>query len=541
MKVSSVALAIVLSLCLLCGCKENKPSAEKDTNATQSQAVTEDSNKTQAEIKGDDLKDPQNTESSRGEGAPVQIENVKDGTGKALGIDVSKWQGKIDWQRVKNAGINFAIIRIGYRAENGVIYKDANADYNIQQANKAGILIGVYFFSTAINSDEAVKEAKWVESMIESYPISYPVVYDCEGFLSSQSRMYALSKEQRTQNAVAFLSHIKNIGYDAMFYGAKTDLEGHWNMPSIEKSYKVWVAHYPSVTYPKIAVPDYAGRTDMWQYTNKGSVDGIKGNVDMVVSYFISQKSEPKSNKSVETAKPPEEKDNIYTAVNETVTAKDTVNLREGAGTNHNIVGTLKNGERLTRTATGTNGWSKLLYKGKTVYAITSYLTTDLGYKPPTETDKTYTAVNEQVTAKTETNLRTAATTNGSQVVHTLKNGEKVTRTGVGSNGWSRLLYNGQTVYAITSYLTTDLGYKPPVQSEPQTNNNQMQFSDVNEQVTAKSETNLRTAPTTSGSQVVYTLKNGEYIIRTGVSDSGWSRLNYNGQTVYAVSSYLTN
>ena len=125
--------------------------------------------------------------------------------------------------------------------------------------------------------------------------------------------------------------------------------------------------------------------------------------------------------------------------------------------------------------------------------------------------------------------------------MHTLKNGETVTRTGVGSNGWSRLLFNGQTVYAISSYLTTDLNFKPPVSEVTPSQNNEMVFTDINEQVTAKSETNLRTKPTTAeGSQVVYTLKNGEYVTRTGTSESGWSRLTYNGQTVYAVSSYLT-
>ena len=116
-----------------------------------------------------------------------------------------------------------------------------------------------------------------------------------------------------------------------------------------------------------------------------------------------------------------------------------------------------------------------------------------------------------------------------------LKNGTVLQRTATSNKGWSRLIYDGQTVYAITSYLTTDLSYKPPVDDGIKT-----EFQAVNEQVTAKSETNLRTLPSVTDSEVVYTLKNGEYLTRTGISANGWSRLEYNGQNVYAVSSYLT-
>ncbi len=113
-------------------------------------------------------------------------------------------------------------------------------------------------------------------------------------------------------------------------------------------------------------------------------------------------------------------------------------------------------------------------------------------------------------------------------------------RTGVGSNGWSRLEYNGQTVYAISSYLSTDGNYKEnntPSVSNPEAG---ITFAGADEQVTAKIETNLRNLPTTlEPSSIVATLKNGDTARRTGVGSNGWSRLEYNGQTVYAVSSYL--
>lgn len=526
----SVLIILLIACLYFCGC-------DKQTNESSSLNAS-----FEFEAVADDLADPQNTENST-EGAIVTADEITPQTGKALGIDVSKWQGAINWKQVKKSGIEFAIIRIGYRAENGKLYKDSNADYNLQQADKNGILVGVYFFSTAISEAEGIEEAKWTASMIEGYPISYPVVYDCEGFSQYDSRMKHLTVSQRTKNAVAFLDYIEKAGYEGMFYSSITDLLINWEKEVLETKYKIWVAHYPEITYPEIKNPDYSGKYHMWQYTNNGSVSGILGNTDMVVSYFKNEKAEPKKIIKIEEAAVPTEKNNIYSEVNETVTAKDEVNLRDGAGVSFNIVGSLKNGDTLTRVATGSNGWSKLLLNGKTVYAISSYLTTDLTVKPPKteqpELDNIYTEVNETVTAKDQTNLRTEPTTKGnSQVVYTLKNGETVIRTGIGSNNWSRLIYNGQTVYAVSSYLTTDLSYKPPVDLPAV--DNSMQFTELNEQVTAKSETNLRTIPSTDGdSQVVYTLKNGEFITRTGISEKGWSRLNYNGQTVYAVSSYL--
>ena len=540
-------LSLVFAICLcftiiLSGCKNEDSSSMANSNTETNSTITVDINQ-------DDTIDPENTENPNGNGTEIKAEELSKKTGKANGIDVSKWQGKINWQSVKKSGIDFAIIRIGYRAENGKIYKDEYADYNIQQADKAGVLVGVYFFSTAINTSESLEEAKWTAEAIKSYPISYPVVYDCEGFLLSTSRMYGISNSARTDNALAFLSHIKSLGYDSMLYAAKSELEGssHWETTRIENSHKIWVAHYSSITYPQVETPSYSGKYDMWQYTNMGKVNGVSGNCDMIVSYYTNQKQSPKSNQKVEDAKAPVQKDTTYKEINETVTAKELVNLRDAASTKSNIVGTLKNGDTLTRSGIGVNGWSKLLYNGKTVYAISSYLTTDISYKPPVVskpespvTDSVYTSVNETVTAKSETNLRTVASSkDSSTIVYTLKNGESVTRTGIGSNGWSRLSWNGQTVYAISSYLTTDLDYKPPVNSEPQEVSDG--FAAVNEQVTAKSETNLRTVPSSKDpSTVVYTLKNGEYVTRIGIHTNGWSKLSWNGQTVYAITSYLT-
>lgn len=463
---------------------------------------------------------------------------------------MSKWQGKIDWQKVKNSGIEFAFIRIGYRGENGVVYKDDNADYNIQQAQKAGVLVGVYFFSTAVSDAEAKEEAEWTLQAIEGYPISYPVVYDCEGYKNSTSRMFDLTATQRTTHAMTFLETVKDAGYDVMFYGARGEIEdeAYWDIQSIEKRYKIWVAQYSGVAYPQKDTPDYQGKTAAWQYTNKGRVDGVSGNVDMVVCYFTKKQAAAK-NPSAEppTAKAPlTDEEKLYTAVNEQVTAKELTNLRTAATTKSDIVVALKNGEVATRIGVGKNGWSKLQYNGQTVYAISSYLTTDLGKKDTTQTSgqqkdivagHEFSPKSDKVTAKEYVNLRVLPTTD-SESVGQLKSGEFIERTAVSNRGWSRLIYNGQVVYAKTSLLSNEVVTPVTPSTPPSTGDG---YTSVDEQVTAKEKTNLRTKPTTGeGSEIVHELLKGEYVRRIGVHTNGWSKLEYNGQTVYAVSSYLT-
>ena len=349
-------------LLLAAGCKsDNNESGGASSAETVTQNITE--------AEPDDTADPENTDLGEALGNEVSAQDIDPLTDRALGIDVSKWQGKIDWKAVKSDGIDFAIIRIGYRGENGVLYRDSNADYNIQQAQKAGLLVGVYFFSTATSTDEAREEAAFVAKAIKGYKISYPVVYDCEGFSAQGSRMYNLTSAARTMNALAFLGDIKAAGYEGMFYASKFDLEGAWDTQSIESDYKIWVAHYPSVTYPQAERPQYSGKYAMWQYTNRGRVKGVEGNCDMIVSYFLAEeKNAVDKNAAPPAAEAPKTQEELlYTDASDSVTAKEEVNLREGPSTKYAIVATLKSGDFLTRTGIGKNGWSRLTYNGKTV------------------------------------------------------------------------------------------------------------------------------------------------------------------------------
>ncbi len=549
-------VAVVVIVVLLIS-SQNKPKGDTIETTDEEQSTIEIDAETNEPEHTDQIEadkfgkgdvDPENDEITEEDGVNVKAEELKFESGKSNGIDVSKWQGKIDWNKVKSSGIEFAFIRIGYRGENGTIYKDDNADYNIQQAQKAGVLVGVYFFSTAINEAEAKEEAQWTAKAIEGYSISYPIVYDCEGYKKSSSRMNSLSAEERTANALAFLKAIEAEGYEPMFYVARNDVltNIYWNITDISAKYKVWIAQYPSKTYPDREKPEYSGRADAWQYTDKGTVKGIEGNVDMVVCYFERDLATPKNTavNPQEATAPLTNEEKIYSPVNEKVTAKSLTNLRTAATTKSDIVATIKNGEVVTRVGIGINGWSKLSYNGKTVYAISSYLTTDLSTEtnaPETETipKDDFNAVNDKVTAKIEVNLRKSPDTK-SEVVALLKNGVFVERTGISDKGWSRLVYNGEIVYAVTSYLTTEISSNAGDTTTAETKPIFDGFKAVDEKVTAKNATNLRTAPSTTNSEVVYTLKNGETVQRIGVHTNGWSKLLYNGQVVYAVSSYLT-
>ena len=194
-----------------------------------------------------------------------------------MGIDVSKWNGTIDWTAVKNSGVNYAIIRCGYRGSStGALIQDPKFKANIQGAQAAGIKVGVYFFTQAINEVEAVEEASMVLNLIKGYKLSYPVFIDVE---SSGGRADGIDKNTRTAAVNAFCKTIQNGGYTAGIYANKTWFESKMNTGSLT-GYKIWLAQYT-------AKPTYsATRYDMWQYTSKGKVSGISGNVDMNISYL---------------------------------------------------------------------------------------------------------------------------------------------------------------------------------------------------------------------------------------------------------------
>ena len=387
------------------------------------------------------------------------------------GIDVARYQGTIDWTRVATSSVDFAMVRLGYRSyADGSIVEDPNARYNLQEAQKNNIMLGAYFFSSAVNTTEAVEEANWAADILDHYSINYPIAYDCEGFLEETSRQYDMSVKERTDVALAFLKQIEKRGYEGMFYASKNDMEKfhRWDMSRIEKHYKVWVAQYPEVGYPTTEKSSYTGPHAMWQHTTKGVVPGITQNVDLDVAYFgYAEINPPISDVPPEEAKPDVEAMMTFEQVNELVTAKEETNLRSAPsqGEDSTVLYTLKHGQEATRIAISSSGWSKLEFEGNIYYAVSNLLTTDFNYTPaPVYEEKTeddgvttrFVAVQEQVTAKIEANLRTLPSVDhpDCKIVTLLKNGTVVTRTGINEElGWSRLDYNGQTVYCVSSLL----------------------------------------------------------------------------------------
>lgn len=188
-----------------------------------------------------------------------------------LGIDVSKWQGDIDYKKVKSTGIKFIIARIGYGMYDN--QKDPKFEDNYKGATQNNIPIGVYLYSYALNESDAKREADVVLKWLKNRKLNLPVYYDIED--KSQS---ALSKSTLTKMCEIFCEKIESAGYWAGIYANKYWLTTHLDYKYLEKKYTIWVAQYNNKN-------TYSGKYDMWQYTSKGKVNGINGNVDMNILY----------------------------------------------------------------------------------------------------------------------------------------------------------------------------------------------------------------------------------------------------------------
>ncbi len=190
------------------------------------------------------------------------------------GVDVSEFQGAIDWEQVKQADIDFAFIRVGYRTYgDGIITYDNEFQRNIEGAQKAGIKVGAYFYSQATNADEAVEEADAMIDALAPYDISLPVVYDWEIVHTDSARTDDVSVEALADCCVAFCERIKDSGYTPMVYQNTGTAMHKLDLPRI-KDYDFWLAEYGDS-------PSYYYDFKIWQYTNTGHVPGIEGDVDL--------------------------------------------------------------------------------------------------------------------------------------------------------------------------------------------------------------------------------------------------------------------
>ena len=196
-----------------------------------------------------------------------------------VGVDLSKYQEYVDFAKLKKAGIDFCMLRVGARGYGtGQLVLDYYFQENIKRATDAGLDIGVYFFSQAVTIEEAEEEAQMVLEYIQDYEVKYPVVFDMEYVQNDTARVEQLSKEEKTLIAQAFLEAVELEGYTPMIYGKK-----EWLLTKIDLGrlvgYDIWLADYSDI-------PDYPYQFSMWQYTNQGKVDGVSGRVDLNISFI---------------------------------------------------------------------------------------------------------------------------------------------------------------------------------------------------------------------------------------------------------------
>lgn len=191
-----------------------------------------------------------------------------------IGIDVSKWQGDIDFTKLKNAGVEFVMIRVGGGAGiNGENFVDSKFIQNIKNANAVGIPVGIYFYSYANTTKRAISDAKWIIEQIKDYKVDLPIAFDWENWNSFNE--FDVSFFELTSIAKSFLDTLNEAGYKGMLYSSKTYLENIW----MSIDYPVWLAHYVKNT-------TYMGEYEYWQLCSNGLVDGINGNVDINIRYL---------------------------------------------------------------------------------------------------------------------------------------------------------------------------------------------------------------------------------------------------------------
>lgn len=202
----------------------------------------------------------------------------KNGKKALTGIDVSVYQGDIDWEAVAQSGVEFAIIRLGYRGySQGAIQLDRNFEQNMRGALEAGLDVGVYFFSQATTVLEAEEEADFVLENLRGYPITFPVVFDWEFVTADQARTHEMDGETLTDCALAFCELVATAGYTPMVYFNQDIGYLYYQLDELDQ-YPFWLAEYDSK-------PDFFYDFEIWQYTHTGTVPGIQGSVDLNLAF----------------------------------------------------------------------------------------------------------------------------------------------------------------------------------------------------------------------------------------------------------------
>lgn len=284
-----IASAIILSA-VLCGCtneKENSSSSQAVTTATDTTVKTtgnkihiNDSTLGEiwiTELDGVPVNKLDNNNFSADSNLKYYNENGK--AASSEGIDVSSYSGNIDWKKVKESGIDFAMIRVGGRGygEKGEMYTDERALEYINGAKAEGIKVGAYFFSQAVSTEEAIEEADYVKTVLGDIKLDYPVAYDWEIIKDDDARTDSVSASQATECARAFCDRVKELGYTPILYSPSRELYFKYDLSRLA-DIDIWYCEYANV-------PTFYYEFSMWQYSATGTIDGIEGAVDLNICF----------------------------------------------------------------------------------------------------------------------------------------------------------------------------------------------------------------------------------------------------------------
>lgn len=278
-KINIVVLVYIMLLCtIFTSCGKNADTKNAEIEPEIGYYVGTSGNTNEYEINPNAAKHPYNLELFIKNGEDVSYECDENFTTRK-GVDVSKWQPNIDWEKVKAAGYEFAFFRLGYRGyQEGGLFIDETFYQNMENADKAGIDMGVYFFSQAVTEEEAIEEANFVLDALKGYEIQLPIVYDPEFVYEEDSRTKDLSGDQITKNTIAFCETIEKAGYSSMIYSSMYWQAEIFDMGEL-KDYSFWYADY-------METPQTPYDFTYWQYSDTGSVDGIEGNVDLNIQFI---------------------------------------------------------------------------------------------------------------------------------------------------------------------------------------------------------------------------------------------------------------
>ncbi|MDU4862665.1 MAG: SH3 domain-containing protein [Terrisporobacter othiniensis] len=418
------------------------------------------------------------------------------------GIDVSKWNGNINWRSVKNSGVDYVIIRGGY----GTSTIDPKFKTYIEGAKSVGLKIGVYWFSYATTPNNAAIEAQACLNAISPYKssVTYPVFFDFEydSVRYANNNGVKVTRDLASRMATSFLNQVESKGYTSGIYTNK-DFSSTYFTSDLISSNNMWVAQYSSTN-------TFGKPYSMWQYSEKGSVPGISGYVDM---NYTCLKTFGGSSGSEEPSTPSE---------NQGVTTAN-VNFRKSASTSSSIIETIPKNTTVEVVDKSTSGWYKVKYKGNTGYVSKDYVKLNGSGSddntPPSSSEKGATTAN--------LNLRKSASTSSS-IIATIPKNTTIEIVSKSNSKWYKVKYKGNTGYVSKDY----------VKLNGSSSNNETPSTPSSEKGVTSANVNFRKSASTSSS-IIATIPKNTTIEIVNKSNSKWYKVKYKGNTGYVSKDYV--